>query len=121
VVVLGRKDGLAALRPRDFALVMVDESSARVQRGWNGFAAQVRRFGDSARNQLCHSGCGRLVREVRAALIRRERELDLALRAAATSIQSDLRDTAAGLRLQSQLAMAEPHFAAAVGEVKTGG
>jgi hypothetical protein len=41
--------------------------------------------------------------------------------AAATSIQSDLRDTVAGLLLQSQLAMAEPHFAAAVGEVKTGG
>jgi len=45
-----------------------------------------------------------------AALIRRERELDLALRAAATSIQSDSPATVAGLLLQSQLAIAEPAF-----------
>jgi hypothetical protein len=54
------------------------------------------------------SGCGRLVREVRAALIRREREPNLALRSAVNSIQSDSRATVAGLLLQSQLAIAEP-------------
>ena len=43
-----------------------------------------------------------------AALIRRECELDLASRAAATSIQSDSPATVAGLLLQSRLAIAEP-------------
>ncbi len=49
-----------------------------------------------------------MVREVRAALIRREREPNLALRSAVNSIQSDSRATVAGLLLQSQLAIAEP-------------
>ncbi|MBV8114749.1 MAG: hypothetical protein JO300_08410 [Silvibacterium sp.] len=54
------------------------------------------------------SGCGRLVREVRAALSRREREHEVALSAAFISLGSELRESVAGLLLQVQLALAEP-------------
>ncbi|HEX3473184.1 MAG TPA: hypothetical protein VHT28_18535 [Silvibacterium sp.] len=106
--VANRRDGLAALRRREFALVVVDESL--VQGRDDGTDSLLKHAGLAVPLEInfAISGCGRLVREVRAALLRREREQELALRAAATSIQSDLRDTVAGLLLQSQLALAEP-------------
>jgi signal transduction histidine kinase len=51
------------------------------------------------------SGAARLIREIRAALHRREREQALARRAAAAAIESELKTTVAGLLLQSQLAL----------------
>jgi hypothetical protein len=51
------------------------------------------------------SGAARLIREIRAALHRREREQMLARRAAAAAIESELKTTVAGLLLQSQLAL----------------
>ena len=106
--VASRKDGLAALRRREFALVVLDESL--VDSRDDGVDSLLKYAGLAIPLEInfAISGCGRLVREIRAALLRREREHELALRAAATSIQSDLRDTVAGLLLQSQLALAEP-------------
>src|SRR5271165_6244273 len=103
-----RKEGLAALRRREFALVVLDESLVDSRDDGADSLLKYAGLAIPLEINFAISGCGRLVREVRAALIRRERELDLALRAAATSIQSDLRDTVAGLLLQSQLALAEP-------------
>jgi hypothetical protein len=54
------------------------------------------------------SGTARLLREIRAALARREQEQALAMRAASVAVESELRDTVTGLILQSQLALAEP-------------
>jgi len=51
------------------------------------------------------SGAARLMREIRAALHRREREQMLARRAAAAAIESELKSTVAGLLLHSQLAL----------------
>ena len=48
------------------------------------------------------------MREIRSALGRRQMEQEVAARAAASSLESNLRDTVAGLLLQSQLALAEP-------------
>jgi hypothetical protein len=45
------------------------------------------------------------MREIRAALHRREREQMLARRAAAAAIESELKSTVAGLLLHSQLAL----------------
>jgi signal transduction histidine kinase len=47
----------------------------------------------------------RLIREIRAALHRREREQALAHRAAAAAIEAELKGTVAGLLLHSQLAL----------------
>ena len=51
------------------------------------------------------SGAARLMREIRAALHRREREQMLARRAAAAAIEAELKSTVAGLLLHSQLAL----------------
>lgn len=103
-----RRDGVAALRRREFALVVVDESLLESREDGTDSLLKYAGLAIPLEINFAISGCGRLVREVRAALIRRERELNLALCVAAASIQSDLRDTVAGLLLQSQLALAEP-------------
>jgi hypothetical protein len=51
------------------------------------------------------SGAMRLVREIKAALHRREREQALASRAAAAAIETELKSTVAGLLLHSELAL----------------
>ena len=107
-IATNRRDAMTALRRREFALVVVDESL--VEGRDDGVDDSLLKHAGLAvplEINFAISGCGRLVREVRAALFRREREQELALRAATTSIQSDLRDTVAGLLLQSQLALAE--------------
>ncbi len=103
-----RKEGLAALRRREFALVVLDESLVDSRDDGADSLLKYAGLAIPLEINFAISGCGRLVREIRAALLRREREHELALSAAATSIQSDLRDTVAGLLLQSQLALAEP-------------
>lgn len=103
-----RKEALAALRGRDFALIVIDQSL--VEHTADGMDSLLKCAGLAIPLEInfAISGCGRVVREVRAALLRREREQDLALSAAATSIQSEIRETVAGLLLQTQLALAEP-------------
>ena len=49
-----------------------------------------------------------MLREVRAALQRRERELSLAMRAAAQIMEGEMNTTLTGLLLQTQLALEEP-------------
>jgi hypothetical protein len=51
------------------------------------------------------SGAVRLTREIRAALHRRDREQNLARRAATAVIETELKSTLAGLLLHSQLAL----------------
>ena len=103
-----RKEGLAALRRREFAVLVVDQ--ALVEHADDGMDTLLKHAGLAIPLEInfAISGCGRVVREVRAALLRRDREKDLALSAAASSIRSELRDALAGLLLQSQLALAEP-------------
>jgi hypothetical protein len=62
------------------------------------------------------SGAARLVREIRAALNRREREQTLARRAAAAAIEAELKTTVAGLLLHSQLALNGAGVPAAVAD-----
>ena len=103
-----RREALAALRRREFALVIIDQSLVEhVEDGMDSFFKHAG-LAIPLEINFAISGCGRVVREVRAALLRREREQDMALTAAASSIQSYLRDTVAGLLLQTQLALAEP-------------
>jgi hypothetical protein len=103
-----RKEALAALRRREFAVLVVDQSL--VEHVDDGVDALLKHAGMAIPLEInfAISGCGRVVREVRAALLRRDREKDLALSAAASSIRCELRDGLAGLLLQSQLALSEP-------------
>jgi len=103
----GRKGALSAMRHRDFAVVVVDESlvecdPAAADAIWEraGLAVPVQ-------INFALSGAARLIREIRAALQRRERERSLAHRAAAEALESEVNSTLAGLLLQSQLALSE--------------
>jgi hypothetical protein len=102
-----RKDALAALRRKNYTIVVLDSSLLEAA----GDADLLFKHAGLAiplEINFAISGCGRLVREIRAALSRRQLEQAIAARAAATSLETNLRDTVAGLLLQSQLALAEP-------------
>lgn len=106
--VRSRREGLAVLRRREFAIIVVDQSL--VEQPEDGMDSLLKHASLAIPLEInfAISGYGRVVREVRAALLRREREKDMALSAAASSIRSDLRDGIAGLLLQAQLALVEP-------------
>jgi hypothetical protein len=103
-----RKDALAALRRRSYAIVVLDSSLLEAAGGDADAIFRNSGLAIPLEINFAISGCGRLVREIRAALGRRHLEQAVAARAAATSLESNLRDTVAGLLLQSQLALAEP-------------
>lgn len=116
VIADGRKAALALLRQREFAAVVVDETLA----GCDPAAAEAiwDRAGLAIPLQInfALSGAARLVREIRAALHRREREQELARRAAAAAVESELKSTVAGLLLQSQLALSSSDAASPIAE-----
>jgi len=104
-VAAGRKAALAALRRKEFLAVVVDETladcdpaAAETIWGHAGLAIPVQ-------ISFALSGAARLIREIRAALRRREREQALARLAAAAAIESELKGTVAGLLLHSELAL----------------
>jgi hypothetical protein len=89
----GRKAALGLLRQREFAAVVVDETVA----GCDPAAAEAiwERAGLAIPLQInfAVSGAARLIREIRAALHRREREQLLARRAAAAAVELELKTT----------------------------
>jgi len=103
-----RKDALAAMRRRSYAIVVADSSLLEAAAGDADMLFQQAGLAIPLEINFAISGCGRLVREIRAALSRRRMEQSVAARAAASSLETSLRDTVAGLLLQSQLALAEP-------------
>ncbi len=101
----GRKPALVALRRREFDAVVIDETMAECDPaaaeavwGHAGLAIPLQ-------INFALSGAARLVREIRAALHRREREQQMARRAAAEAMESEMKSTVAGLLLHSQLAL----------------
>lgn len=106
--VASRKDALAALRRRGYSIVVLDSSLLEAATGDAEAVFKHSGLAIPLEINFAISGCGRLVREIRAALSRRQLEQAAAERAAASSLESNLRDTVAGLLLQSQLALAEP-------------
>ena len=116
VVAEGRKTALAQLRQREFAAVVVDETvascdPAAAEAIWDRSGLAI-----PMQINFALSGAARLVREIRAALHRREREQELAHRAAAAAVQSELKSTVAGLLLQSQLALSSSELTSPVVE-----
>jgi hypothetical protein len=112
----GRKSALAALRRREFLAVAVDETMAECDPA----AAEAiwERAGLAIPLQInfALSGAARLIREIRAALRRREREQALARRAATAAIETELKSTLAGLLLNSQLALSGAEVSSPVAE-----
>ena len=107
-VASSRREGMAALRRREFTIVVVDEPVAESSPEAAELLWKQAGLAIPLQINFAISGTHRIIREVRAALSRREQEQQVAMRAAATAIENDLRDTVTGLLLHSQLALAEP-------------
>lgn len=115
-VAAGRKAALACLRATEFSAVVLDETLAECDPA----AAEAiwSRAGLAIPLQInfALSGAARLIREIRAALRRREREQMLARQAAAAAIETELKSTVAGLLLHSELALNGAEMPAPVAE-----
>jgi hypothetical protein len=118
--VSSRKDALAALRHREYLLMIVDESLLEPgdEPSYDGADTLFKHAGLAIPLEInfAISGYGRLVRAVRAALCRREQEREVAARAAAGSLQNALRERVADLLLHAQLAQAEPALTPALAD-----
>jgi signal transduction histidine kinase len=112
----GRKAALAALRRREFAAVAVDETMAECDPAAAEAIWEHAGLAIPLQINFALSGAARLIREIRSALHRREREQTLARRAATAAIESELKSTVAGLLLHSQLALTGSDMSAPMAE-----
>ncbi|MGH9604933.1 MAG: hypothetical protein ACRD3N_04460 [Terracidiphilus sp.] len=112
----GRKTALAALRRREFLAVVVDETVAECDPAAAETIWEHAGLAIPMQVNFALSGAARLIREIRAALRRREREQLLARRAAAAAMESEFKGTVAGLLLNSQLALSGAEISSPVAE-----
>jgi hypothetical protein len=115
-VVEGRRTALATLRHREFAAVVVDESLAECDPAAADAIWERSGLAIPLQINFALSDAARIIREIHAALQRREREQSMALLAATASIEKDLKNTVSGLLLQSQLALSQTGVPTAVAE-----
>ena len=102
----GRRTAIAALRRQEFAVVLIDDTLAECDPAsaeaiWENAGLAI-----PLQINFALAGTARVIREIRAALHRRQREQALARRAAVTAIETEMNTTIAGLLLHSQLALA---------------
>ncbi|HEV2133261.1 MAG TPA: hypothetical protein VGR47_03280 [Terracidiphilus sp.] len=100
-----RKAGLEALRRRDFSVIVLDQTLAECDPAAAEAIWEHAGLAIPLQVNFALSSASRLVREIRAALRRREREQMLARRAAAAAMEAEMNSTLAGLLLHSQLAL----------------
>lgn len=114
-VAQGRRPALELLRHKEFTVVVVDDSLAECDPAAADAIWERSGLAIPLQINFALAGAARIIREIRAALHRREREQAVARRAAAAAIEADLRSTVSGLLLQSELALSQggvPHVVA---------
>ena len=102
--------GCIELRHRDYSVVVVDDCMAEANPAATEVLWQSLGMAVPVQINFAFYGGSRLAREVQAAIGRREQQQVLALRAAASLLENELKSTVTGLLLQSQLALAEPQL-----------
>src|SRR5271169_4091197 len=112
----GRRAALAALRSREFLALVIDETLAECDPAAAEKICENAGLAIPMQINFAVSGAARLIREIRAALNRRDREQTVARRAAAAAIEIELKTTVAGLLLHSQLALNGNEVPAAIAE-----
>jgi hypothetical protein len=103
-----RKAALIALRHTEYCLVIVDDSLVEADPAGAELIWKLCGLAVPMQVNYAISSVARLGRDIRSTLNRRDQEKSLAMRAAASAIENELRSTVAGLLLHSQLALAEP-------------
>jgi len=104
-VAAGRREALACLRKGEFLALVIDETLAECDPAAADRICEQAGLAIPLQINFAVSGAARLIREIRAALHRREHEQAVARRAAAVAIEAELKSTVAGLLLHSQLAL----------------
>jgi hypothetical protein len=92
-----RRAGLAALRRREFAVVVVEESLAEADPDWADQVWELAGLAMPVQLNFAIAGCARLGREVKAALLRRDGEQAVARRSAVREIENDFEILGDGL------------------------
>ncbi len=100
-----RRTALKALRRREFQVVVVDETIAECDPAAAEAIWAQAGLAIPLQINFALSGAARLMREIKAALHRRQREQAMAGRAAVAAIETELKSTIAGLLLNSELAL----------------
>lgn len=103
-----RRAGLTALRRASYGVVVVEESLTELDAQWADQVWALAGLAIPVQVNFAISGCARLSREVKSALLRRDGEQSVAHRAAVTEIENDLKSAVTGLLLESQLVLNEP-------------
>lgn len=103
----GRRGAFEALRKREFMVVVVDETLAECDPSAADAIWERSGLAIPLQINFALAGAARIIREIRAALRRREREQASARRAAREDLGTELKNTITGLLLQSQLALSE--------------
>lgn len=101
----GRKTALSALRRREYSVIVIDDSLAECDPAAADRICECAGLAIPLQINFAITGAARLVREIRAALRRREREQAQARRAAAEAVETELKEMLTGLLLHSQLAL----------------
>ncbi len=104
-VVEGRKSAVTALRHGEFQAVVIDETLAVCDPAAADAICDQAGLAIPLQINFALVGAARLVREIRSALHRRDREELLARRAATSVFEAELKSTVAGLLLNSELAL----------------
>lgn len=106
-VVPGRREAVEALRTGVYAAVIVDDALAEGDPRGAEVLWKMAGLAIPMQVNFALTGTARLVRDLRAALARREQEQGAAQRAALRAVESELRNTISGLLLHTQLALRE--------------
>ncbi len=106
-VVPGRREAVEALRTGVYAAVIVDDALAEGDPRGAEVLWKMAGLAIPMQVNFALTGSARLVRDLRAALARREQEQGAAHRAALRAVESELRNSISGLLLHTQLALRE--------------
>ena len=99
---------LRLMRQQEFDVVVVDQCLPDAEREAGEMLPALSGAAVLIFINLALSGTERVVRDVRAALQRRDQEQRVAMQAAARMLSSEIKDALTGILLSSQLALAEP-------------
>lgn len=106
-IAANRRAGLALLRRSEYALVLLEESLAAADPEATDSLYALAGAAPVLEINFAITGPMRAVRQVRAALVRRDHDRAQARAAAAAKLQCELNASLSGLLLESQLALRE--------------
>ena len=111
-----RRAALQALARREYAALLFDQAIVEADPEGADLLWKQAGLAIPVQVNLALSSPARIVREVRAALVRREQEMALSLRAAAAAVDTEIKNAVTALLLQSQLALTTGDLAPAAHE-----